>query len=42
MKKLTYLMADALLATSAGVALAADNPLSVHVLNLENGLPSSA
>lgn len=24
----------------AGVALAADNPLSVHVLNLENGLPS--
>lgn len=42
MKKLTYLMAGALLATSAGAALAADNPLSVHVLNLENGLPSSS
>ena len=40
MKKLAYLMAGTLLATSAGLALAADNPLSVHVLNLENGLPS--
>lgn len=41
MKKLTYLMTATLLASSASVALAADNPLSVHVLNLENGLPSS-
>lgn len=40
MKKLATLMAGTLLATSAGLALAADNPLSVHVLNLENGLPS--
>ena len=40
MKKLAYLMAGTLLATSAGLAMAADNPLSVHVLNLENGLPS--
>ncbi|ART80020.1 hydroxyisourate hydrolase [Oceanisphaera avium] len=41
MKKLAYLMVGTLLASSAGLALAADNPLSVHVLNLENGLPSS-
>lgn len=30
-----------LFSSLAGVVLAADNPLSVHVLNLENGLPSS-
>lgn len=30
-----------LFTTFAGTALAADNPLSVHVLNLENGLPSA-
>ncbi|WP_339842311.1 hydroxyisourate hydrolase [uncultured Halopseudomonas sp.] len=29
-----------LLSSMAGIALAADNPLSVHVLNLESGLPS--
>ena len=29
------------LSCAAGLALAADNPLSVHVLNLENGLPST-
>ncbi|MGO4998117.1 hydroxyisourate hydrolase [Oceanisphaera sp. W20_SRM_FM3] len=40
MKKLAYLMAGTLLATTANFAMAADNPLSVHVLNLENGLPS--
>ncbi|MBU3823542.1 MAG: hydroxyisourate hydrolase [Candidatus Oceanisphaera merdipullorum] len=40
MKKLAYLMAGTLLATTANFAIAADNPLSVHVLNLENGLPS--
>ena len=41
MKKLAYLMAGTLLATTSSLAMAADNPLSVHVLNLENGLPSS-
>ncbi|WP_373188410.1 hydroxyisourate hydrolase [Halopseudomonas sp.] len=30
-----------LLSSMAGSALAASNPLSVHVLNLEDGLPSS-
>ncbi|WP_150303650.1 hydroxyisourate hydrolase [Pseudomonas saliphila] len=30
-----------LFSSVAGVTLAADNPLSVHVLNLESGLPSS-
>lgn len=39
--KLIPRCALALLLTSmAGIALAADNPLSVHVLNLEDGLPS--
>lgn len=34
------LCAGALLASLSSLALAAGNPLSVHVLNLENGLPS--
>ena len=41
MKQFKQLVVGALLATSASFAMAADNPLSVHVLNLENGLPSS-
>ncbi|GAA3897441.1 hydroxyisourate hydrolase [Halomonas cibimaris] len=40
--KLTAALATgALAATLATTAIAADNPLSVHVLNIENGLPSS-
>lgn len=34
------LCAGALLASLSSLALAAGNPLSVHVFNLENGLPS--
>lgn len=34
------LCAGALLASLSSLALAAGNPLSVHVLNLDNGLPS--
>lgn len=34
------LATGALLAAMGGTAMAADNPMSVHVLNIENGLPS--
>lgn len=34
------LATGALLAAMGGTANAADNPMSVHVLNIENGLPS--
>lgn len=37
---LKKLIAGAVLVGASTLALAADNPLSVHVLNLENGLPS--
>lgn len=40
MKQLKYITAGLLLAGTSSLALAAANPLSVHVLNLENGLPS--
>lgn len=40
MKQLKYVMAGAILAGASSFAFAAGNPLSVHVLNLENGLPS--
>jgi 5-hydroxyisourate hydrolase len=40
MKLTTTLATGALLAAMGGTAMAADNPLSVHVLNIENGLPS--
>jgi 5-hydroxyisourate hydrolase len=40
MTMLKQLCAGALLASLSSLALAAGNPLSVHVLNLENGLPS--
>ncbi|MDN6179733.1 MAG: hydroxyisourate hydrolase [Halomonas subglaciescola] len=40
MKLTTTLATGALMATMATVTLAADNPMSVHVLNIENGLPS--
>lgn len=33
--------AGALLSTLSSLAFAADNPLSVHVLNLQDGLPSA-
>lgn len=39
-KLTTTLATGALMATMAGTAMAADNPMSVHVLNIENGLPS--
>ncbi|OYW89932.1 MAG: hydroxyisourate hydrolase, partial [Pseudomonadales bacterium 32-61-5] len=40
MKTLRNLSAGVLLSALSGLTLAAGNPLSVHVLNLENGLPS--
>ncbi|MBV2134667.1 hydroxyisourate hydrolase [Pseudomonas sp. MAP12] len=40
MNTLKTLFAGALLSGLSSVALAAGNPLSVHVLNLESGLPS--
>lgn len=40
MKLTTTLATGALLAAMGGTAMAADNPMSVHVLNIENGLPS--
>ena len=40
MNMLKTLCAGAVLSSLTSVALAAGNPLSVHVLNLENGLPS--
>lgn len=40
MNPMIHTVGAALLATMSTVAAAADNPLSVHVLNLENGLPS--
>lgn len=41
MTPLRTLAAGVLLTGISGLALAANNPLSVHVLNLENGLPSA-
>lgn len=41
MKLTTTLATGALMAVTASATLAADNPMSVHVLNIENGLPSS-
>lgn len=40
MKTLPKFLSAALLAGAATVSLAATNPLSVHVLNLQDGLPS--
>lgn len=40
MNKLKSLCAGVVLSGVASLALAAGNPLSVHVLNLEDGLPS--
>ncbi|AOZ13193.1 MULTISPECIES: hydroxyisourate hydrolase [Pseudomonas] len=40
MKTLRMTMAALSLSAVSSLALAAGNPLSVHVLNLENGLPS--
>ena len=40
MKALRMTMAALSLSAVSSLALAAGNPLSVHVLNLENGLPS--
>ncbi|MNF38473.1 5-hydroxyisourate hydrolase precursor [compost metagenome] len=40
MNTLKTLFASALLSGLSSLALAAGNPLSVHVLNLEDGLPS--
>jgi len=42
MKMLQTLFAGALLSGLSSLALAAGNPLSVHVLNLQDGLPSPA
>ena len=41
MKTLTMTLAALSLSGLSSLALAAGNPLSVHVLNLENGLPSA-
>ncbi|MGY4534514.1 5-hydroxyisourate hydrolase [Pseudomonas sp. TE3786] len=41
MKRLQTLLASLALSTFASLAHAADNPLSVHVLNLQDGLPSA-
>lgn len=41
MKTLSMTLAALSLSGLCNLALAADNPLSVHVLNLENGLPSA-
>lgn len=40
MKRLKLLFAGAVLSVMSSLALAAANPLSVHVLNLQDGLPS--
>ena len=40
MKSLRMTLAALTLSGLSSLALAAGNPLSVHVLNLENGLPS--
>mgnify|MGYP003605057643 CR=1 FL=1 len=40
MKQLRMTLAALGLSAASSLALAAGNPLSVHVLNLENGLPS--
>lgn len=40
MNKLKSVMAGVMLTGASTLAVAAGNPLSVHVLNLENGLPS--
>ena len=40
MKSLRITLAALSLSAVSSLALAAGNPLSVHVLNLENGLPS--
>ncbi|MGN5583987.1 hydroxyisourate hydrolase [Stutzerimonas sp. Brlt_13] len=40
MKALRSIAAGLMLSGLSGLTLAAGNPLSVHVLNLENGLPS--
>ncbi|WNW13914.1 hydroxyisourate hydrolase [Pseudomonas sp. DTU_2021_1001937_2_SI_NGA_ILE_001] len=42
MKALQTLLAGALLCGLSSLALADTNPLSVHVLNLQDGLPSAA
>lgn len=42
MKMLKTLIAGALLSGLSSIALASANPLSVHVLNLQDGLPSPA
>ena len=41
MKTLSMTLAALSLSGLCNLALADDNPLSVHVLNLENGLPSA-
>ncbi|WP_083007490.1 hydroxyisourate hydrolase [Halomonas sp. GT] len=40
MKRLSAFFAGIALSSVAATALAADNPLSVHVLNIQNGQPS--
>ena len=40
MKALRSIAAGLMLSGLSGLTLAAGNPLSVHVLNTENGLPS--
>lgn len=42
MKALKTLLAGAILSGLSSLALADGNPLSVHVLNLQDGLPSPA
>ncbi len=41
MKTFSALFAGIVLSSVAATSLAADNPLSVHVLNIQNGQPSS-
>ncbi|MGC8120783.1 hydroxyisourate hydrolase [Marinobacter sp. VGCF2001] len=40
MTKMKSIAAGLMLAGASSMTFAADNPLSVHVLNIENGLPS--
>lgn len=42
MKVLKILLAGAILSSLSSLVLAAGNPLSVHVLNLQDGMPSPA
>jgi 5-hydroxyisourate hydrolase len=42
MKRLTTALAGLALSAIASLSHAADNPLSVHVLNLQDGLPSAS